>query len=69
MTGNSAHIRDLLPKDQAQHQKIQAMQEAISTSRESGIALDFSIESFIKWMVKSINNSELQITTRKKRIF
>jgi antitoxin ParD1/3/4 len=54
--GNSDYIRDLIRKDQAQHQKIEAMQEAITKGLESGDPQDFDVESFKQRMIKSLND-------------
>ena len=57
--GNSDYIRDLIRKDQAQQQKIKAMQEAITKGLESGEAQDFDVESFKQRMIKSINDTAI----------
>lgn len=57
--GNSDYIRDLIRKDQARHQKIQAMQEAISKGLESGVAQDFDVDSFKQRMLKTLDDEQI----------
>jgi len=57
--GNSDYVRDLIRKDQVRHQKIQAMQEAISKGLESGEAKNFDVESFKKRMINSLNDTDI----------
>ena len=57
--GNSDYIRDLIRKDQARHQKIQAMQEAISKGLESGVAQDFDVDSFKQRMLKILDDEQI----------
>jgi antitoxin ParD1/3/4 len=54
--GNSDYVRDLIRKDQVQHQKIQAMQEAITKGLESGDPQDFDVESFKQRVIQSYND-------------
>ncbi len=57
--GNSDYIRDLIRKDQARHQQIQAMQEAITKGLESGVAQDFDVETFKQRMLKSLDDTQV----------
>ena len=57
--GNSDYVRDLIRKDQERHQKIQAMQEAITKGLESGEAKNFDVESFKSRMMNSLNEANL----------
>ncbi len=57
--GNSDYIRDLIRKDQARHQKVQAMQEAITKGLESGVAQDFDVETFKQRMLKSLDDTQV----------
>ena len=57
--GNSDYIRDLIRKDQARHQKIQAMQEAISKGLESGVAQGFDVDSFKQRMLKTLDDEQI----------
>jgi len=57
--GTSDYIRDLIRKDQNRHQKVEAMQEAITKGLESGEAQNFDIESFKRRMINSLNDMKL----------
>ena len=43
---NSDYVRDLIRRDQASHDKLIALQQAITEGLESGDAKDFDFEAF-----------------------
>lgn len=57
--GNSDYVRDLIRKDQEQHDKFQAMQVAITKGLASGEPQDFDKEAFKQRMLDSLNNGDL----------
>ncbi len=50
---SSDYVRDLIRKDQADRDKLQALQDAINEGFESGAAQAFDIEAFKQRMLKS----------------
>lgn len=57
--GNSDYVRDLIRRDQARHNKIEAMQQAITEGLQSGDAKEFDVEKFKQRMLDNLDDSEL----------
>ena len=56
---SSDYVRDLIRRDQAQRDKIVALQTAITQGLASGDATTFDVEAFQQRMLDSINRGEL----------
>lgn len=53
---SSDYVRDLIRKDQADRDKLQALQAAITDGFESGAAQDFDLETFKQRMLNGLKN-------------
>lgn len=56
---HSDYVRDLIRKDRARLEKIQALQAAIDEGLASGAPEEFNVEAFKKRMIESLENANL----------
>lgn len=56
---NSDYVRDLIRKDRARLEKIQALQAAIDEGLASGTPKEFDVEAFKKRMLESLDNANV----------